>query len=140
LPAAEGDHGPDEQGGQDQQGPAPFQVLDVVGGRLAGLLGHGQLDLLASPKHAAGGVGGVEADLAATGQPGGDLDADRPGHAGVGLLAVEGVTLVRVAETNRVESAWPAVAGRASSPRGQRTTTLASTVRAITPTTANSTR
>jgi hypothetical protein len=89
LPATEGDHRSHEQGDQDQQGPAPFQVLDVVGGGQAGLLVHGQADPLAGPEHSPGGVGGVKGDLAAAGQPGGGLDADRAGYPRVGLLAVE---------------------------------------------------
>src|SRR4029450_8332296 len=58
LPAAEGDHGQGEKGGQGEQGPAPFQVLDVVGGGLAGLLGHGQADPLAGSGTSARGGGG----------------------------------------------------------------------------------
>jgi hypothetical protein len=67
LPAAEGDHRPHEQGDQDQQWPAPFQVLDDVGGGQAGLLVHGEADPLAGPEQPPGGIGGVEYDLAATG-------------------------------------------------------------------------
>ena len=89
LPAAEGDHRPDEQGGQDQQGPAPLEVLDEVGRGLAGLPDHGQPDLLTGPDHPPGGVGGVEDHLAAPSEPGGDLDTDRPGHLRVPLLTLE---------------------------------------------------
>jgi hypothetical protein len=114
-------------------GPAPGPGCCSRGP--AGLLGDGEVDPLAGPEHPAGGVGGVEGDLAATGQSCGDLDADRPGHPGVASGHGLRATLTRVAATSGVESAWPAP-GLGSWPRGHRTTAHPSTVRAITPTTA----
>jgi hypothetical protein len=141
LPAAEGDHGPDEQGGQDQQGPASFQVLDVVVGGLAGLLVHREAGALAGVEHPAGGVGGVEADLAAAGQPGGDLDAAPTRAPRVRLRAVEAGDLGQAGrdQPSGVGPGRPAP-GLGSSPRGHRATRLASTARAITPTTASMAR
>ena len=63
-----------------------------------------------------------------------------PGTPGSASWHGTRATLVRVAETSRVGSAWPAAAGRGSSPRGHRATALASTARAITPTTASMAR
>jgi hypothetical protein len=87
LPAAEGDHGQHEQRRQDQHGPAPLQITDVVEGWLAFLLQDGEPDLLAGPEACPGGVGGVEVDLLAILQPRPDLDAGGVGQARVGLLA-----------------------------------------------------
>jgi hypothetical protein len=91
LPAAERHHRRHEQRHQQQHRPGPLEVADVVVGRLAGLLEHGELDALAGPEGAAGRVGGLELDLPAAVQPRGDLDAGRPGRSRLGLLARRGL-------------------------------------------------
>jgi hypothetical protein len=106
---------------QDHQGPAPFQVLDVVVGRLAGLLGYGEADPLAGPEHPAGGVGGAKPTWRPPASRTVTLMQTDPGTlgsaSGHGLRA----TLTRVAATSGVESAWPAP-GLGSWPRGHRAT------------------
>ena len=120
LPAAEGDHGQDEQRGQGQHRPSPLQVADVVEGRLAGLLQDGQPDPLARRKSVAGRVGGLELDLLAPGvRPCPHLDAGRPGQARLGLLARHRLDAGQGGRRSRVGSAWPPPAGSASRPPGQ---------------------
>jgi hypothetical protein len=84
-------------------GPVPGPGCSRWG--LAGLLGYGQPDPLAGPEQPPGGVGGVEADLAAAGQLGGGLDTDRSGRPRVRLLTVEADNLGQGGRDNRVESA-----------------------------------